>query len=254
MGLGIKTRLKRAYSKGRQTQQLALAQLAEAVGLKYPRYCPVCRRPAKKFLSRGLIPRPDAQCPYCGALERHRLDWVFFHTKTNLFDGKPKTMLHFAPERAFQGKLRHIPNLTYVSADLLVGRADVALDITQLPFRDDAFAIIYCSHVLEHVPDDRKAMRELHRVLHPAGWAVLQVPITAERTYEDPSITDPKERERVFGQHDHVRRYGPDYVDRLEEAGFKVTIFDTEDIIESPSLINRYAVANWKIYYCQKRN
>jgi len=182
------------------------------------------------------------------------LDWVFFHTKTNLFDGKPKTMLHFAPERAFQGKLRHIPNLTYVSADLLVGRADVALDITQLPFRDDAFAIIYCSHVLEHVPDDRKAMRELHRVLHPAGWAVLQVPITAERTYEDPSITDPKERERVFGQHDHVRRYGPDYVDRLEEAGFKVTIFNTEDIIESPSLINRYAVANWKIYYCQKRN
>lgn len=254
MGLGIKTRLKRGYAKGRQAQQIALAQLAEAVGIKSPRYCPVCRRPAKEFLTRGRIPRSDAQCPYCGALERHRLDWVFFQVNTNLFDAKPKSMLHFAPERAFEGKLRRIPNLTYVSADLLVGRANVALDITQLPFRDEAFTIIYCSHVLEHVPDDRAAMRELRRVLHPTGWAVLQVPITAEQTYEDPSVTDPQERERVFGQHDHVRRYGPDYVDRLEEAGFKVTIFNTEDIVENESLAHRYAVAGRQIYYCQRSN
>src|SRR5262249_12426105 len=78
-------------------------------------------------------------------------------------------------------------------------------------------------HVLEHVPDDRRAMREFYRVLKPGGWAILLVPITVERTFEDPAVVDPAERLRLFGQEDHVRRYGPDYGDRLSEAGFAVS-------------------------------
>jgi len=252
MGLGIKSRLKRTYLKGREVQKIAFLRLAAAAGVEFPFYCPICRLPAKAFLPKGLIPRPNAQCPYCRSLERHRLDWLFFHGKTNLFDGTPKTMLHFAPEAAFKGKFSRIPNLTYVSADLLEGRADTALDITKLPFHDEAFTVIYCSHVLEHVPDDRGAMRELHRVLQATGWAVLQVPITAEHTFEDLSITDPKERERVFGQHDHVRRYGPEYIDRLKQAGFKVIIFETEDVVESESAATRYAITGRRVFYCQK--
>jgi len=129
------------------------------------------------------------------------------------------------------------------------------MDITDIQHPNGNFDIIYCSHVLEHVPDDRKAMSEFYRVLRPSGWAVLNVPITADTTYEDPSITDPDERERLFGQHDHVRRYGPDYKDRLEDAGFHVSVYSAEEFL-SPSDIERQGMANGaagEIYYCRKQ-
>jgi SAM-dependent methyltransferase len=127
------------------------------------------------------------------------------------------------------------------------------MDVTDIHHPDESFDVIYCSHVLEHVPDDRLAMSELRRVLKRAGWAVLLVPITAEQTIEDPTVTDPAERERLFGQHDHVRRYGPDYVDRLREAGFDVVVTGVSDLLRGEDLsrlgLTRCDAA---IYHCTR--
>jgi SAM-dependent methyltransferase len=195
-------------------------------------FCPVCKNQSDFFESFGLIPRADARCPKCGALERHRLVWLYFTRCTTLFDGAPKRVLHVAPEQAFESRLRHIPGLHYVTADRSDPVAMVRMDLVDINFPAATFDVIYCSHVLEHVPDDRRAMQELQRVLSPRGWAVLNVPVdlTGPPTFEDPSVSDPKERERLFGQSDHVRLYGPDYVERLEAAGFTVAIIRPQDV------------------------
>jgi SAM-dependent methyltransferase len=128
------------------------------------------------------------------------------------------------------------------------------MDITDIPLDDGSFDMIVCSHVLEHVPDDRKAMRELFRVLRPGGWAVLQSPLDPARphTYEDWSITAPQERQRAFGQHDHVRIYGRDYGDRLEEAGFRVERVNHLARL-GPAAAVRYGLpAQEDIYVCHK--
>jgi len=126
------------------------------------------------------------------------------------------------------------------------------MDITNIPYEDNSFGVILCSHVLEHIPDDRKAMRELYRVLKPGGWAILQVPIIRDKTFEDFSITKPEDRERVFGQWDHVRAYGKDYRDRLEKAGFKVRVDDYVKRLGADK-IKKYALKeNEDIYYCEK--
>lgn len=180
--------------------------------------------------------REDVRCPFCGSLERHRLVWRFFEDHTDLFDGRPKRMLHVAPEASFEQRFRRLAGLDYTTADLLDPNVMVQMDLTDIPFSDGTFDVIYCSHVLEHVPDDRQAMRELRRVLAPAGWAVIQVPITAPETIEDPTITDPQERIRLFGQDDHVRRYGPDYSDRLREAGFAVDEIQVADLAPASAI------------------
>jgi len=128
------------------------------------------------------------------------------------------------------------------------------MDITDIKHPDDSFDVIYCSHVLEHVPDDRKAIREFRRILKPGGWAILNVPVTAEATMEDPAVTSPEERLRLYGQHDHVRRYGPDYEDRLREAGFKVTRTAPGDMLGEAERV-RQGMSNGAfidVYYCEK--
>jgi SAM-dependent methyltransferase len=180
---------------------------------------------------------------------------LYFARRTNLFDGRPKRVLHVAPERCFEGPLRQRLGAGYLTADLLDPRAMEQMDITDIQHPDESFDVIYCSHVLEHVPDDRRAMRELRRVLKKDGWAVLLVPITAERTIEDPTVTDPAERERLFGQHDHVRRYGPDYADRLREAGFDVVITEVSDLLGDGDLIRMGLTgATMTIYHCRGRH
>ena len=160
-------------------------------------------------------------------------------------------MLHVAPEVCFEPRFREILGSGYVTADLFAKTVDVKMDITDIRFPEDAFDVIYCSHVLEHVADDKKAMREFYRVLKHNGWAVLLVPITVERTFENPNISDPKERLRLFGQEDHVRRYGTDYFDRLREAGFKVSRIFARDFL-SETEISRMG-ATGEICYCEKR-
>jgi SAM-dependent methyltransferase len=153
--------------------------------------------------------------------------WLYLERKTNLLVDRLR-VLHFAPERIFEERLRSRSNLDYVSTDLSRARADVKADITDLPFPDDSFDVILCSHVLEHVVEDGKAMRELYRVLRPGGWALVLVPIDFSRntTFEDATIVTPADRERLFGQADHVRIYGRDFTARLEEAGFDVRVED----------------------------
>jgi ubiquinone/menaquinone biosynthesis C-methylase UbiE len=160
-------------------------------------------------------------------------------------------MLHIAPEPQFEKKFRHIPKLDYFTLDLSNPRAGVKADITDIPYSDNSFDIIYCSHVLEHVVDDRKALRELNRVLKADGWAVILVPIVSSTTFENLSVTEPEERERVFGEPNHVRLYGSDSKNRLEESGFTVTSFSSTDIVDKKSII-LLGVKQEKIFFCKK--
>jgi SAM-dependent methyltransferase len=205
------------------------------------------------FQKYGRIARADARCYNCGSLERHRFLWLYLLKKTDFFTDKSKTFLHIAPEGCLEPTFKKILGKNYLTADLEFP-AMVKMDITNIQYGDESFDWIYCSHVLEHIPDDRKAMREFYRVLKSDGWAILLVPITAEKTFEDPSIVDPMERLKVFGQEDHVRRYGPDYVDRLREAGFHVEIMDVNDLVKQDDAI-RMGLNNsisGQIFFCTK--
>ncbi len=216
------------------------------------RYCSFCQSRVRFFASVGDIPRPNALCPVCGSFERHRLVWLFFRKHTNLFDQNPKSMLHIAPEPQIERKFKKIPNLRYLTADLFNPAAMVKMDITDIQYPDNSFDVIYCSHVLEHVPDDRAAIRELYRVLKSDGWAVLLIPITVERTLEDPSVSDPAERERLFGQEDHVRRYGRDFRNRLEEAGFHVQGIPALDLVDREQIESMGVIACEEVFLCKK--
>ncbi|MDY6986995.1 MAG: class I SAM-dependent methyltransferase [Thermodesulfobacteriota bacterium] len=213
--------------------------------------CPVCGDRIKAFQPFGKLPRPNAQCPVCKSLERHRLVWLYFREKTNLFEDSLK-MLHIAPEPCLSRHLRNLPNVDYVIADLDPCSAMIEMDITNIPFPDNEFDVIYASHVLEHIQDDMKAMRELHRVLAPHGWAILQVPILAEKTFEDPTVKSPENRERLFGQNDHVRIYGLDYKDRLNKAGFRVRVDPFARSLGLEKCRRCGLMENEDIYYCLK--
>jgi SAM-dependent methyltransferase len=141
----------------------------------------------------------------------------------------------------------------YVTADLLSPHAFVRMDITNIQYPNDFFDAIYCSHVLEHVPNDKLAMKEFARVLKPGGFAVILVPITADKTFENPSVTDPKDRLRLFGQDDHVRIYGPDFVGRLKEAGLAVRKYSASDFLNTIE-ITRFNLTKLSgdVFYCTK--
>jgi len=217
------------------------------------RWCPVCGKASRRFRRFGSGGRKDACCPRCGSLERHRLVWLYLISRTDLFDGEPKRMLHVAPEPCLEPRLKARLGDGYLTADLLDPRAMVRMDVTDIRFPGDHFDVIYCSHVLEHVPDDRCALGEFYRVLRKGGWAILLVPIGADRTVEDPTIVTPAERRRVFGQEDHVRTYGPDYLDRLREAGFAVEVCRVADLVEGKEAERMGLTAvSGEIFCCRK--
>ncbi len=216
--------------------------------------CPVCESRFSKFLPYGREARANALCPNCLALERHRLIWLFLKQKTDFLD-KKQDVLHIAPELCFIKRFENIHSDQYITADIESPLAKVKLDVHEMPFENNSFDVAFCNHVMEHVADDIKAMQEIHRVLRPGGWAILQIPLfhpLPEVTYEDPSITDPREREKAFGQDDHVRLYGKDYADRLRSAGFEVT---EDDFVNSLSKEDqaRFALpADEPIFFCRK--
>jgi SAM-dependent methyltransferase len=175
---------------------------------------------------------------------------VYLKEKTNFFTA-PVKMLHIAPELCFMDRFEALPNLDYITADIESPLAKIKMDIHDIPFQENTFDIIFCNHVLEHVSDDLQAMREMLRVLKPGGWAILQIPYfhpIPEETFEDDSITDPKQREKIFGQNDHVRLYGNDYPDRLASAGFKVTeeriVFEMDQ-----EVVKRFALPSTEVIY-----
>ena len=178
---------------------------------------------------RGFIPygynnvRKNALSPSTYSLERHRMLWLYLKNETDIFTKKIR-LLHFAPEPAFHKIFKNCNNISYDTIDLNSPLAEIKADICDLPIENDTYDYILCNHVLEHIDNDIKAMRELYRVLKKGGIGIFQIPIDVERknTFEDPSITSPKQRNKIFGQYDHVRIYGMDYFDRLKSVGFSV--------------------------------
>ena len=191
---------------------------------------PIDGRSFRKFLPYGYVKqRENALSPSTLSLERHRLMWLFLRDNTTFFTATKKLkVLHIAPEQCFLDIFRKQQNLNYITSDLESPIADVKADICDLPFKENEFDIVFCNHVLEHISNDTKAMQELYRVLKPGGFGIFQIPqdLSKAITFEDNTITDRKERAKLFGQYDHVRVYGRDYFDKLRSIGFKVDEVD----------------------------
>ena len=216
---------------------------------------PIDGKSFRKFLPYGYENvRENVLSPSTLSLERHRLFWLYLKNETSFFSKKHK-VLHFAPEQAFYKRFREMKNLEYITTDLNSPLADVKADICNLPFQDNEFDFIFCNHVLEHIPDDTKAMQELYRVLAPGGTGVFQIPqdLSREITFEDNSIIDKKERTKIFGQYDHVRVYGRDYFDKLRSIGFDISEEDYTTTL-SDAEIDKYRLAKGEIIPVCKKN
>ncbi|MFB9057961.1 class I SAM-dependent methyltransferase [Mariniflexile ostreae] len=215
---------------------------------------PIDGKKFKRFLPYGYEnQRQNVLSPSTLSLERHRLLWLYLKRETHFFTA-PLKVLHFAPEQAFYKRFRKMQNLDYVTTDLNSPLADVKADICNLPFKDNSFDVIFCNHVLEHIPDDTKAMQELYRVLKVGGMGIFQIPqdLSRAKTFEDHTITDKKERAKIFGQYDHVRVYGRDYFDKLSSIGFKVNAVDYTATYSQEELIRYCLAANEIIPVCYK--
>ena len=220
-----------------------------AFALKGNRFTdPIDGKSFKTFLPYGYgNQRNNVLSPSTLSLERHRLLWIYLKNETDFFS-KHLKVLHFAPEQAFYNRFKKQQNLDYTTTDLESPLADVKADICNLPFENDLYDVILCNHVLEHIPNDTKAMQELYRVLKPGGMAILQIPqdLSREKTFEDNSITDKKERAQIFGQYDHVRIYGRDYFDKLRSIGFQVDEVDYTTKL-SKTEVEKYCLAKGEI-------
>ena len=196
-----------------------------------------------KFLSYGYkTVRKNALCPGTLSLERHRLLWLYLDRETNFLSSNLK-VLHVAPEQVFYKKFKKLKNWEYFTFDLNSPIADIKGDLTSTNFKDESFDLIICNHVLEHIEDDKSALNEMYRILKYNGISILQVPINVKRenTFEDLSIKSKIQRQKYFGQYDHVREYGLDFKDRVEQAGFKVEMINYSKKI-SQDLVIKYGL------------
>jgi SAM-dependent methyltransferase len=213
--------------------------------------CPICLSHYRKFLPYGRInPRPNALCPNCLSLERHRLIWLYLKEKTDFFSA-PLSVLHIAPEPCFINRFEKQHGSRYITADIESPLAKVKMDIHEIPFGQNHFDVVLCNHVLEHVRDDIKAMSEIKRVLKPGGWAILQVPFFSpvpDVTIEDAAITSSRDREKAFGQDDHVRKFGKDYVQRIQRTGL-TAIADEFAKYLPKELIERFGIQGGEVIY-----
>jgi len=211
---------------------------------------PIDGKSFRMFLPYGYgNQRNNVLSPSTLSLERHRLLWLYLQNETDFFTSPTKKkVLHFAPEQEFYKRFKKQTNIEYTTTDLLSPLADVKADICNLPFEDNTYDIIFCNHVLEHIPDDTKAMQELYRVLKSDGMGIFQIPQDLSRatTFSDDTIVDQKERAKIFGQYDHVRVYGRDYFDKLRSIGFKVIEEDYTNKI-APELVEKYCLAKGEI-------
>jgi SAM-dependent methyltransferase len=230
--------------------RVALRRLPQAVRLLGWTYrCSCCEWTFRRLLR--FKTRANVKCPLCGSLERHRQLALYLRMRTSIFD-RPLDVLHFAPEDGIRRVLARSRART-ISVDLNHPMADRHMDIRALDFPDETFDLVLCSHVLEHVQEDSRAMAELHRVIRPGGILLVMVPYNSSlpRTREDPSVRDPAERTRLFGQSDHVRYYGRDLVDRLRAAGFEVS----EDRFGSslaPAVVAKHVLSRDPIFRCER--
>ena len=221
--------------------------------------CPLCGCRRRKFLPYGYVTQRDnALCPNCLALERHRTLWLWLLRESDIGRGAvalPR-LLHVAPEVALMRKFSRIyakQPADYVTADLESPLADLHFDIQHIPLEDESFDAVICNHIMEHVEDDRLAMREILRIMRKGGWGVILSPVDLQRdkTFEDDTITDEAERTRIFGQYDHRRIYGRDYAERLREAGFEVYECDYANLIPAKEK-ELYALTDEPLYIVRK--
>ena len=214
--------------------------------------CPVCERSFSKFLSYGsdTAHRENVLCPYDLTLERHRLMWLYLKDRSNFFTADKLEVLHIAPEQCFHSRFKAQKNLQYLTGDLVSPIADIHFDLHHIPLEDNRFDVVFCNHVLEHVDDVNQCISELYRVMKPGGWGIMQVPQDFDRevTYEDSTITSPKDREIHFWQKDHVRLFGLDYPQWLERAGFTVSEFDPRKEYGAEK-VTRYRLHEKEILY-----
>ena len=221
-------------------------------------HCPCCDASYITFLPAGIVKRANAACPNCGSLERHRLLWLYLKKQGDLFT-KHLKLLHPAPEKLYYKIFSSLGNIAYYPTDLNpegygYGKKTLKMDITNITFDDNFFDAIICNHVLEHVPDDNKAMREMYRVLKPGCWAIINVPLDMSRdaTFEDATINDAKKQLEVFGQPDHVRIYGRDYISRLQQAGFEVDVIDFAKKFDEAERFRYGLKSSELIFLCRK--
>ena len=236
--------------------------IVPVVGMLYVgkgKECPLCGCQRRKFIPYGYVkPRENALCPNCLSLERHRLLWLWLLRESDIGRGAmalPR-LLHRAPEVALMRKFRKMyarEKERYVTADLESPLADMHFDVQEIPIEDGAFDCVICNHIMEHVEDDRKALKEIFRILRRGGWGVILSPVELERekTFEDDTITDREERTRIFGQYDHRRIYGRDYTERLQEAGFEVYDIPYKEAFTAAEQ-RRYALCDDHLYIVRK--
>ncbi|WP_428667614.1 class I SAM-dependent methyltransferase [Runella sp.] len=215
--------------------------------------CPICGSTYSQFLP---FNRPNALCYTCKSLERHRLVYLYLKNKTDFFEGSKK-VLHFAPEKCLHDVIRKYPQIDYQTADLMTTYIDAigvmpdhVMSVTDIKFPDNTFDVVICNHVFELVPDDGMGMREIHRVLKPNGYAVIQGAVNNNlpKTIETKDLA-PEERKRIAGAHQHVRRYGRDYRNRLAAAGFRVEVSSYVKELDW----KRYGLmADEEVYVCWK--
>lgn len=229
-----------------------------ALSLKGNKYTdPIDGKSFRKFLPYGYgKQRENALSPSTLSLERHRLMWLFLRNDTDFFTSKEKIKtLHIAPEQCFLDLFRKQKNLEYITSDLESPIADVKADICNLPFDDNSFDVVFCNHVLEHIINDTKAMQELYRVLKKGGFGIFQIPqdLSREKTFEDNTITNRRERAEIFGQYDHVRVYGRDYFNKLRSVGFAVDEIDYTKKITREKLERYCLMKNEILPVCYKK-
>jgi SAM-dependent methyltransferase len=216
--------------------------------------CPVCGAHLRAFADGEvtLRTRATSHCPRCNAKARHRRIWLYLRSQTDLFTA-PTRLFEAGPRYAFSRRFVRMPNIRFVGADLRKGpHISVRTDLRRTALRDASFDAALCVHVLEHIDDDAAAIAELHRILRPGGWALVSVPTDMDTvTIEDPSITDPGERKRLFGETGHVRLYGHDIVKRLEAAGFDVQVDLAADL--ASATVARYGLRpDENLFVCRK--
>lgn len=236
------------------------------IGKKYQ--CPFCGGNFSTFKPTGLLHpvlsekkiigggfRENAICPRCYSSDRERLVYLYLMNEKNYVFREHVKLLHVAPEKELSRILKKALNIEYLSADLNASDVDVKMDITNIQYSDCTFDIVICNHVLEHIVCDYKAISEIYRTLRRGGFAVLQVPISleSEKTFEDALIIDPIDREKQYGQSDHVRIYGRDYVNKLENIGFDVDVVDYSNMIAIKYPNNYGLIADEKVFVCYKK-
>ena len=232
--------------------------------------CVLCGCSFRKFLPSGILERDfwkstegseirklphvticNAKCPKCGSSERQRLFYIYMKNKKDFDKQKDIKILEVGPDDFVTKALFDREDIEYTSVDIERSNATQKMDLTNLNYPDDSFDNIFCCHVLEHINDDIKAMSELYRVLKPGGWGILQVPLWSDLTFEDSNIL-PEEYELVYGHPQHVRRYGRDYLDRLQSVGFKVDLDKYASSLTN-DYAERYGILKTEdIYICSK--